>query len=81
MTPVEVFEYKQKWLPGVQVTIHSDQRRGAVDWCKSWMNPIHWKHREWSGAYEDTFHFKTLQQAKGLVEQFPNYAKLVETTQ
>ena len=81
MTPVEVFEYKLKWLPGVQVAIHSDLRDRAMGWCKQWMNPIHWKHNKWSGPYEDTFHFKTMQQAQGLVEQFPDYAKLVETTQ
>jgi len=78
MTPVEIFEYKLKWLPGYQVAIHSDLRHQAIAWCKQWMNPIHWKHTKWTDVYEDTFHFQKLSQAKGLAEKFPEYAKLIK---
>ena len=78
MTPIEIHEYKMKWLPGVQVAVHSDLRSEAKDWCKLWMNPIHWKHTKWTDVYEDTFHFEKLRHAKGLVEKFPKYAKIIE---
>lgn len=77
MTPQEIFEYKMRWMPGYMVSVHSDLRSQAVDWCKLWMNPIHWKHTKWTDVYEDTFHFQKLSQAKGLVEKFPKYAKLI----
>lgn len=77
MTPQEQFEYKQKWMPGHMVRLHSDLRSQGIDWCKQWMNPIHWKHTKWTGVYEDTFHFEKLAQAKGLAEKFPQYAKLI----
>lgn len=77
MTPVEIHEYKLSWLPGVRVAVHSDLRSQAKDWCKQWMNPIHWKHTMWSDVYEDTFHFQYERQAKGLVEKFPEYAKII----
>lgn len=78
MTPTEIFEYKMTWLPGVQVAIHSDMRSQAKDWCKQWMNPIHWKHTQHTNVYEDTFHFQHMRQAKGLVSAFPEYAKIIE---
>lgn len=79
MTPQEVFEYKMKWMPGYMVSIHSDLRSQAVDWCKLALNPIHWKHTKFTNVYEDTFHFKGIHHAKGLVEKFPKYAKLISS--
>lgn len=78
MTPVEIFEYKLKWLPGIQVTLHSDIRQRGLDWCRAWMNPIHWKHSQWTGPYEDTFHFQKMSQAKGFMEKFPEWTKLIQ---
>lgn len=78
MTPQETSDYKMRWMPGVSVTIHSDLRSQAKDWCKQWLNPIHWKHVKYTNVYEDTFHFQRMAQAKGLVEAFPEYAKIID---
>lgn len=76
MTPQEIFDYKIKWMPGYSVTIHSDLRSPATQWCKLWMNPIHWKHIKHTDVYQDTFHFAKLAQAKGFAETFPDYAEI-----
>jgi len=76
MTPQEVFEYKMQWMPGYAVKIHSDLRPQAKEWCRFWLNPIHWKHVEYTDVYQDTFHFAKLGIAKHFAEQFPEYTEI-----
>lgn len=78
MTPQEISDYKLKWRPGIRVAIHSDLRSQAKDWCKLWLMPHHWTHVKWTGPYEDEFRFEKVRYAKGLVEKFPEYAKIIE---
>ena len=78
MTPQQQFEYKMKWQPGIRVAIHSDLRGRGKDWCKHWLQPWHWKHVQWTDVYEDTFHFEKMRFAKGFVENFPEWAKIIE---
>lgn len=35
MTPLEIFEYKNKWMPGYKIEIHSDKLDAAIGWCKN----------------------------------------------
>lgn len=77
MTPVEIHEYKMRWMRegAYAVTLHSDLRSQGIDWCKQWLNPIHWKHVKYTDVYQDTFYFEKERFAKGMLEKFPQYAK------
>ena len=77
MTPIEIAEYKQKWMSegGFAVTLHSDLRSEGIAWCKNWLNVIHRKHVQYTDVYEDTFFFEKERFAKGMLEKFPQYAK------
>jgi len=70
MTPQEIFEYKQKWLPGNTVTIHSDLRSQAVDWVKQNLSKHQWHYSKLSGIYEDTFWFESQEHADQFIEKF-----------
>ena len=78
MTPIEIFEYKLKWLPGYQVTLHSDLRQRGLGWCRQGLNSIHWKHTLWTDVYEDTFHFEKSHDASDFLKEFPKYSKLIQ---
>lgn len=69
MTPVEIFEYKQKWLPGYAVKIHSDLRRAAKDWCKQ-LDKTEWSHKEYTDVYQDTFYFEKIIVAQNFEVEF-----------
>lgn len=58
MTPAEIFEYKNKWMPGYSVRLHSDLRSAGKDWCKKLLKH-EWNHNKWTDVYEDTFHFES----------------------
>ena len=64
MLPIEIFEYKRKWLPGYPISIHSDLRSRAKDWLKR-LEKHQWEYQEYPDVYEDTICFeeeKTAQQ-------------------
>ena len=58
MKPIEIFEYKQKWLPGFTVRLHSDLRSAAVDWLKTRLSKEQYDYTQHSDVYEDTVHFE-----------------------
>jgi hypothetical protein len=58
MTPVEIAEYKQRWMPGYAVRLHSDLRTAGKDWCKQ-LHKYEWAHKKWTDVYEDTFYFES----------------------
>lgn len=70
MIPQEIFEYKQRWMPGYTVRIHSDLRNRAIDYCKIQMMQHQWKHREHTNVYEDTFHFENRLDAQSFEAHF-----------
>lgn len=76
MTPIEIFEYKQKWRPGYRVRLHSDLRRQGKDFCKVMMLKQEWDMNEYTNVYEDTFMFQYLLDAKLFKEKFKKYADL-----
>lgn len=73
MTPQEIFEYKQKWLPGTSVIIHSDLRREAVDWCKQNFSKHQWHYGKYTDVYRDTFWFETQEHADQFTKQFSKW--------
>lgn len=65
MTPIEIFEYKNRWKPnGHSVRIHSDYRSQAKFWCKYNFEPHQWVLNEYTDNYEDTFLFENPLNAK-----------------
>jgi len=59
MTPVEIFEYKMKWMPGYTVPFHSDCRSQAVLFCKKKFEKHQWAHTTYTDVYEDTMCFES----------------------
>ena len=74
MTPVEIFEYKNKWKPGFSIRIHSDLTDQAKTWCRKNMARHQWSMTDWTNVYEHTFHFEHEQNAKQFKERFKDYA-------
>lgn len=61
MTPVEIFEYKQKWMGSGDnnpISIHSDKRRKALEWCRKNLYRHQWNIVQYTDVYEDTFFFE-----------------------
>jgi hypothetical protein len=76
MTPVEIFEYKQRWKPGYTVRLHSDLRSHGKDFCKIQMHPQQWDVKTFTNVYEDTFYFEYKQDAESFAAQWPEYINL-----
>ena len=74
MTPVEIFEYKQKWMPGYSVRIHSDLRTQGKTWVKQ-LDKREWNHTKWTDVYEDTFHFENANIGQQFEEEFIKFVK------
>lgn len=73
MTPVEISEYKQKWMASEYnhpVTIHSDLRSQGKEWCKVQLMQQQWVHRKYTDVYEDTFYFEYKQDADAFLNHF-----------
>jgi hypothetical protein len=77
MTPVEIFEHKQKWMASGSnnpVPFHSDYRFLAKHWCKTKLEQSEWLHREYTDVYEDTIFFENQENVK----KIQNYLKKFE---
>ena len=63
MTPIQIFEYKQRWMQSNNhpVCIHSDLRREAKEYCRTQLFKHQWVHKEYTNVYEDTFFFERSQ--------------------
>ena len=70
MTPIEIFEYKQKWKPGYVVRLHSDLRSNAKDYCKVQMLKHQWDVNEYTNSYEDTWLFENRLDAASFTTQW-----------
>lgn len=76
MTPLEIFEYKRKWMlesNGNPVRIHSDKRQEAKDWCKQNLSSYQWNISEFSDVYEDTFFFELSEESDLFSEEFRDW--------
>lgn len=76
MTPIEIFEYKQKWKPGYTVRLHSDLRSRGKEFCKIQMLKQQWDITEYTDVYEDTFTFEHKQDADNFSKQWPEFTNL-----
>jgi hypothetical protein len=61
VTPLEIFEYKRKWMSGSSnyVLVHSDLEFEAKQWCKANLKQHQWHIVKYTDHYEDTFLFQT----------------------
>lgn len=69
MTPQEIFEYKQRWMTGYAVRIHSDLRDRAKTWCKQ-LGKHQWNHKTFTNVYEDTFYFEDVYAGQNFEHEF-----------
>ena len=78
MTPIEIFEYKQRWqrAGGYAVRLHSDLRTQGKDFCKIQLMKQQWDFSQYTDNYEDTFHFEFKQDADAFRNKFKKYADM-----
>jgi hypothetical protein len=76
LTPIEIFEYKQRWKPGYIVRLHSDLRSRGKDWCKQQMHKHQWDLAQFTNVYEDTFYFENKLDAENFASEWPEYTNL-----
>ena len=60
MTPLEISEYKQRWMRGTPypVRLHSDLTDRGKTWCRRNLEQHQWKMNTWTNVYEHTFYFE-----------------------
>ena len=64
MTPIEIFEYKNRWKPGYTVRLHSDLVNEGKTWCRRNCERHQWSMTDWTNNYEHTFHFEYEESAR-----------------
>jgi len=74
MTPQEIFEYKQSWLPGHTVRLHSDVVDRGKTWCKRQCEKYEWSCTTWTNVYEHTFRFENIYAAQNFEMEMGRYA-------
>lgn len=57
MTPQQISDYKRRWMPGTEVTVHSDLQSQAKEWCKQ-LEKHRYHFKKWTNVYEHTFCFE-----------------------
>lgn len=75
MTPIEIFEYRQKWMTKEphSVKLHSDLENAGKEWCSRMLEKQQWHFQKWSDVYEHTFHFENIKAAQNFEMEFSNY--------
>ena len=71
--PRYIFEYKLKWMPGVEVVVHSDLRDHAKDWCKNNLERWQYQIKEWTHPYAFTYRFEHQKLADKFSKEFASW--------
>jgi hypothetical protein len=61
MTPLEISEYKNRWMASGanwRVSVHSDLADRAKAWCKQHLDKQSWHIVQWTDVYAHTFYFE-----------------------
>lgn len=60
MTPIEIFEYKNKWMRTSPfcVKTHEDFDSDGKQWCRSNLKQHQWNFIHYTDVYEHTFCFE-----------------------
>lgn len=75
MTPIEIFEYKQRWKQNsYSVRLHSDLEYEGKEYCRTQMFKQQWEFAKWTSVYEHTFFFEYEQDAKAFKKYFGQFA-------
>ena len=74
MTPLEIFEYKHKWLKTCNSIFSIDEylEYPAKSWCRFNLKPHQWHFSKYTDVYEDTFYFETEELLKRFKMEFVN---------
>ena len=70
MSPIEIFEYKNKWKQGYTVSVHSDLDWQCKSWCRKFLERHQWSMTQYTDVYEHTFHFEVEEKAQEFKQSF-----------
>ena len=74
MTPIEIFEYKNKWKPNAFVVdVHSDLDVQCKTWCRKNLNRWEWSMDTYTYVYAHTFYFEEEQAAEEFKHKFKDW--------
>jgi len=76
MTPLEIAEYKQRWMSKEEthsVRLHSDLDTQGKTWCRRNLERWQWKMNTYTNVYEHTFFFELEEHAELFAQQWPEY--------
>lgn len=75
MTPIQLFEYKQRWKHrAYSVRLHSDLEREGIEYCSVQMYKQQWGLIKHTNVYEHTFIFEHRQDALAFEKHFGYFA-------
>mgnify|MGYP001098714183 FL=1 len=76
MTPLEIAEYKQRWMSqgGYAVRLHSDLDVEGKDWCRPNLERHQWRFRPHTNVYEHTFFFEDQMISQQFEHEFNRWA-------
>lgn len=74
MTPQEISDYKQKWMPGYDVQIDMDSDVWGKNLARKLYNRYEWSFKAHSHPDDShTFHFETLEMATEFYQEYKQY--------
>ena len=82
MTPVEIFEYKQRWMSSGNnnpVRLHSDVVDRGKSWCRRQLEQHQWSMTQWTDVYEHTFYFEDVRAAQIFEMEMKPYSNQEKT--
>ena len=82
MTPLEIAEYKQRWMStgnNTPVRLHSDLDTEGKTWCRRQLERHQWSLTAWTNNYEHTFYFELEEHATKFEQQWPEYTNWKKT--
>lgn len=73
-TPQEITDYKQQWMPGHSVRLHSDLEDKGRTWCKRCLDRWEWHLKKHTDVYEHTFYFENIYAAQNFEMEMGRFA-------
>lgn len=73
LTPQTISDHKRSWLPGYQITLHSDLEKQGKAWCKKMLSVQSWHFQKYTNVYEHTFCFEHQDAAQNFEMEFSRF--------
>jgi hypothetical protein len=70
MSSINALEYKNKWFPGFEVSIHSELDVPGKDWCRHNLDRRRWSMSAFTSKNKHTFHFEIKEDARKFYRHF-----------